>query len=509
MLRQRIDENLNLHRSGIQRRVVNALNEQAREARNEGFAQAQRIVRASGEANRKRLEAERKAWVNTSNAMQEAMARSRNTAQRARDARSKDNTRRVIASNLSKLNRMLLHPSDRYHVPQKLLRDAVQVAELANRATYNKETLNKLYALKDQLETQAKASDGVDSIAADWENSGISQMLANLTTSMERQQSARLAEQADAQTRRAERGLETMYEMQSDYMAGLEMETFSLDDLIALRDLTSAMVTVIQNSNKLLATRTAQNASEFGDLAKQEVESSPSRLKDSSGRLAELYNEYRANVYNAERFFNMLGGHRHGGAMETLGKALAAGEARQTEIREKGMQQFRDVLEGKENQKLLRRFAGQDAELIDVGLSTKINRAQMVSLYMHLQNAQNRDHVLKGGVVIPDMKEYTRGHIEKAYRTNRVERITAGTIDAIEKELTTGEMADYCQKWIADLKELLNNYTKGVINETSRRLSGYDKAKVEEYYPLAVDRDVLQKEIEGVVHNGTIEGRGF
>ena len=510
MLRQRIDENLNLHRSGIQRRVVNALNEQAREARNDGFAQAQRIVRASGEANRQRLERERAAWANTSNAMQTAMARSRNIARRARDARNKDNVRRVIASNLTKLNRMLLHPSDQYHVPPKLLQDAIQVAELANRATYNKETLNKLYALKDQLETQAKASDGVDSIAADWENSGISQMLANLTTSMERQQSARLAEQADAQTRRAERGLETMYEMQSDYMAGLEMETFSLDDLIALRDLTSAMVTVIQNSNKLLATRTAQNASEFGDLAKQEVESSPSRLKDSSGRLAELYNKYRANVYNAERFFNMLGGHRHGGAMETLGKALAAGEARQTEIREKGMQQFRDVLEGKENQKLLRRFAGQDAELVDVGLKGEdgqpalINHAQMVSLYMHMQNSQNREHVMGGGVVIPNMKEYAKGHIEKAYRTNRVAHIGEDTLALIEQNLT-----EYDSKWIADLKELLNNYTKNVINETSRRLSGYDKAGVEDYYPITVAPDVLQKEIEGVVYNGTIEGRGF
>ena len=516
MLRQRIDENLNLHRSGIQRRVVNALNEQAREARSEGFAQAQRIVRASGEANRQRLEKERAAWANTSNAMQTAMARSRNAAQRARDARSKDSTRRVIASNLSKLNRMLLHPSDQYHVPPKLLQDAIQVAELGNRATYNRETLNKLHALKDQMDEQAKASDGADSIAADWENSGISQMLASLTTNMERRQSARLADQEDAQTRRAERGLDTMYEMQSDYMAGLEMETFSLDDLMALRDLTSAMVTVIQNSNKLLATRTAQSASEFGDLAKREVESSPSRLKDKDGkagsvkeRLLEAYNKYRAAVYNAERFFNMLGGHRHGGAMEALGKALAAGEARQTEIREKGVQQFRDVLEGEENRKLLRRFAGQDAELIDVGLSTKINRAQMVSLYMHLQNAQNRDHVLKGGVVIPNMKEYAKGHIEKAYRTNRAERITGGTIAAIEKELTTGEMADYCQKWIADLKELMNHYTKDVINETSRRLSGYDRAKVEDYWPITVDRDVLQKEIEGVVHNGTIEGRGF
>ena len=510
MLRQRIDENLNLHRSGIQRRVVNALNQQAREARSEGFAQVQRIVRASGEANRQRLEKERAAWANTSNAMQTAMARSRNTAQRARDARSKDNTRRVIASNLSKLNRMLLHPSDQYYVPQKLLQDAIQVAELANRATYNKETLNKLHALKDQLDEQAKASDGAGSIAADWENSGISQMLANLTTNMERRQSTRLAEQADAQTRRAERGLDTMYEMQSDYMAGLEMDTFSLDDLMTLRDLTSAMVTVIQNSNKLLATKTAQSASEFGDLAKREVEGSTSRLKDNSGRLAELYNKYRAAVYNAERFFNMLGGHRHGGAMEALGKALAAGEARQTEIREKGVQQFRDVLEGEENKKLLRRFAGQDAELVDVGLKGEdgqpvlINHAQMVSLYMHMQNSQNREHVMGGGVVIPNMKEYAKGRIEKAYRTNRVAHIGEDTLALIEQNLT-----EYDSKWIADLKELLNNYTKGVINEISRRLSGYDKAKVEDYYPLAVDRDVLQKEIEGVVHNGTIEGRGF
>ena len=516
MLRQRIDENLNLHRSGIQRRVVNALNEQEREARNEGFAQAQRIVRASGEANRQRLERERAAWANTSNAMQTAMARSRNIARRARDARNKDNVRRVIASNLTKLNRMLLHPSDQYHVPPKLLQDAIQVAELANRATYNKETLNKLYALKDQLETQAKASDGVDSIAADWENSGISQMLANLTTSMERQQSARLAEQADAQTRRAERGLETMYEMQSDYMAGLEMETFSLDDLIALRDLTSAMVTVIQNSNKLVATQTAQSAAEFASVARQEVEGSPSRLKDKNGkggsikeRLLEFYNKYRANVYNAERFLDMLGGHRHGGAMETLGKSLAAGEAKQTEIREKGMQIFRNVLDGKENSEKLRRFSGQNADLVDVGLrdesgnAVPINHAQMVSLYMHLQNAQNREHVM-GGVVIPDMKEYAKGHIEKAYRANHLAHIGEDTVALIEKNLT-----EYDRQWIANLKELLNNYTKNVINETSRRLSGYDKAGVGDYYPIAVDRDVLQKEIEGVVYNGTIEGRGF
>lgn len=522
MLRQRIDENLNAHRAGVQRRVVNALNEQERTARDDAFRQMQRVVSASGEANRRRLEAEREAWAKTSDQMRTAMARSRDTAQRARDARNADNIRRQIAANRTKLNRMLLHPSDQYHVPPKLMQDALQVAELANNATYNEDTVTKLQALRSQLAEQAAANEGADSIAADWNSSGISEMLGSLASSMQRtsRRNARLDEQADAQARRLERGLNQLYDMQSEYenadFSSRRIDRFTVDELATLRDITSAMVTVIQNSNKLLATQTAQSAAEFASVARQEVEGSPSRLKDKNGkggsikeRLLEFYNKYRANVYNAERIFNMLGGHRHGGAMEALGKSLAAGEAKQTAIREKGMQQFRDVLEGKENRKLLRRFAGQDAELIDVGFSTKINRAQMVSLYMHLQNAQNREHVLKGGVVIPDMKEYARGHIEKAYRTNRVERITEGTISAIEKELTTGEMADYCQKWITDLKELLNNYTKNVINETSRRLSGYDKAGVGDYYPIAVDRDVLQKEIEGVVYNGTIEGRGF
>lgn len=522
MLRQRIDENLNAHRAGIQRRVVNVLNEQERTARDDAFRQMQRVVNASGEANRRRLEAERESWAKTSDQMRTAMARSRDTAQRARDARNADNIRRQIAANRTKLNRMLLHPSDQYHVPPKLMQDALQVAELANSATYNEDTVTRLQALRTQLAEQAAANEGADSIAADWNSSGISEMLGSLASSMQRtaRRNAQLDEQADAQARRLERGLNQLYDMQSEYenadFSSRRIDRFTVDELATLRDITSAMVTVIQNSNKLVATQTAQSAAEFASVARQEVEESPSRLKDKNGkggnikeRLLEFYNKYRANVYNAERFFNMLGGHRHGGAMETLGKSLAAGEAKQTAIREKGMQQFRDVLEGKENRKLLRRFAGQDAELIDVGFSTKINRAQMVSLYMHLQNAQNREHVLKGGVVIPDMKEYARGHIEKAYRTNRVERITEGTISAIEKELTTGEMADYCQKWITDLKELLNNYTKNVINETSRQLSGYDKAGVEDYYPIAVDRDVLQKEIEGVVYNGTIEGRGF
>ena len=533
MIRQRIDQNLNSHRVAVRDRVVNALNAQERQARNAAFKQSQRIVNAAAQATRERADREAQAWAKADARIRTSLARSQDTVQRARDARSADSLRRAIAANRTQLNRMLLHPSDQYHVPPQLMRDALQIAELANASTYNDEAVTKLQALKTQLEASAAANDGSDSVAEDWKNSGISEMLADLSSSMERQRqrSARLIERADAQARRLERGLNQLYDLQgaqeewyADYQlnGGQKLDHLTVDQLRTIRDLTSAMVTVIQNSNKLLATETGLAASEFGAEAKQEVETSPSRLKDQNGRFAgmrerilEFYNKYRANVYNAERYFNMLGGHRHGGAMEKLGQALSAGEAKQTAIREKGMQIFRDVLDGDQNQKLLKRFSGPDAELVDVGLPVKINRAQMVSLYMHLKNQQNINHVLKGGLVIPNMEEYAKGNMEKAFRTNKTVRINDGEggaeylISTIQKELDNGEMGEYSKKWISHLKELLNNYTKNVINETSRKLSGYDKAKVENYYPLAVDRDVLQKEIEGVVHNGTIEGRGF
>ena len=516
MLRQRIDENLNLHRSGIQRRVVNALNEQAREARNEGFAQAQRIVRASGEANRKRLEAERKAWANTSNAMREAMARSRNTAQRARDARRADQLRRQIVVERTKLNRMLLHPSDQYHVPQKFMQAAVQVAELGNHYTYNKKAVEKLQALRSQLGDLAKAAEEGDSFAADWENSGISQMLASLNTSMDRASSARLEGQAKAQAGRIESGQKRLNELRDRYenMDLGDRVSFTPDELAILRDTMRAMVTVIQNSNKLLATRTAQNASEFASVATQEVATSRFRLKGRSNPFEKFQNKWNANFNNAERMLMHMGGYRHGGAMEALSKTLSEGEAKQTEIREKGLQGFANVLKGKENEKKLRKFSGVDAELLDVGLvlengeAVEVNRAQAAGLYMHLLNPQNREHVTKGGIVVPDMKAYARGNMEDAYRLRQTAHMKdAGeTLQKLERML---EQDEYFRQWVDDTKEFFGGYTKNVINETSRRLSGYDKATVDNYYPLAVDRSVLQQEIQGVIYNGTIEGRGF
>ena len=502
VLRQRFEQSVNDHRETVQQRMLRALERRDAEVRTKAVS-----------------EATRKAWAGMSTAMRKTIANSDRAVQRARDAREADVVRRQIATARTKLTRMLLHPNDQYHVPPQWIQTAIDIAELANHYTYNNQAVKKLQALRTQLEDLAKTDDGVDGIGSDWENSGIKEMLESLTTNMERVSSTRLQGQADAQARRMQSGQQVL-DAQREAVENMglgdrQLFHFTLDELRTLRDATRAMVTLIQNSNKLVATQTAQSAAEFASVATQEVATSKYRLGDRRNVFKSLLNNWRANFNNAERMLMVMGGYRHGGAMETLSKSLSEGEAKKTSIREKGLQLFENVLKGKENEKKLRKFSGVDAELIDIGLvfdsdekAAKINRAQAAGVYLHLQNEQNRNHLLKGGVVIPDMNAYIEGDIKNAYRLTRTAHIKdAGqTLGVLEKML---EEDEYFRQWVDDAKEFFNVYTRNIINETSRRLNGYDKATVENYYPLTVDPDVLQQEIEGLVHNGTIEGRGF
>lgn len=528
LLNQRINENLNRHRQGIRERVVRTIGNLERSARLAARQDSQRIVNQAAEGNRRRAEE----WAKMNQNQRVALAQSKDALQRARNARSADATRRAIAANTTKLNRMILHPSEKSHVPAQLLQDVLKIAMIADTATRNQNAATEIRALINRIQEEAATDTGVDGLAADWKSSGINEMLQSLVGGMEARarRSARLEQQEDSAARRVEQGLDRLYNAQSQqdtlYQAAqtedgetfLRLDKLTLDQMNLIRDITSAVLTVVQNQNKLLATQTAQAASKFASVARSEVETSTKRLgSKESSLLKSLELKYHQNVLNAERFFAMLGGYRHGGAMETLAKSLAAGEAKQTEVKEKGMRIFSNVIEGEQNQEMLRKFAGTDAELVDVGFlgGTKISHAQAVSLWMHLQHEQNAEHVLRGGIKVPNMQLYTKGKMEEAFRLSKIERFKIDSkqdyaiqIQGVRNRIES-VLNDYDRQWIADLQELFENYTKTEINKTSRMLSGYDKATVEKYFPLAVDPDVLQREIDGLVFNGTIEGRGF
>ena len=513
VLRQRFEQSVNDHRETVQQRMLRALERRDAEVRTKAVS-----------------EATRKAWAGMSTAMRKTIANSDRAVQRARDARNKDNVRRAIAANMKTLNRMVFHPNRQNHLSKKLLPDAVRMIEMLNSVTGSADNLTKADGLLAQLNREAKADNGVGGIATDWENSGIFNMMDGLLGDI-RERQARMEARAEGHARRLEKSQAEWYDANTEFESLYEeyqeaprrgrqqvhrMTGLTLDEMVELRDISSALITLARNQNKLLAVQTQQAASEIGAQAKREVEENPFKLKDNSGKLAELKKTWDANVYNAERMFEMLGGYQHeGGALEALGKALADGEAKKNAIIQKGVQMLGNVLEGKENRKKLRGFSGVDAPLYDFGLryadtgeAAKINLAQVASLYKNLQNMQNMYHVTNGGVVIPDMKDYTAGNMKRAYRKKRLAKMEnpSETIRKLQEVLSEDE---YFKNWIDGSGQILNVYTKDVINGVSVQIDGYEKAKVNDYFPIATDPDALEHQNTGTVYNGTIEGRGF
>lgn len=225
-------------------------------------------------------------------------------------------------------------------------------------------------------------------------------------------------------------------------------------------------------------------------------------------------------MLGAGRVFRMLGGYAKNSQMEKLGTMLNDGQREQTRITVEGTKLF-DNVTGKANLRQMEKFAGPGAELVDIGLkdskgrAAPLTHAQLCSLYMHLQNADSREHLLNGGLTIPDAEEYNRGDIEKAYQkgqTVKIGMLTDSTgnpmadtvIQAVEKAMT-----DYDRAWCEDMKQFFGSYTTNLINETSMKLLGYQRATVKSYYPIAVDKTALATQIEGVKLDATIEGRGF
>lgn len=513
VLRQRFEQSVNDHRETVQQRMLRALERRDAEVRTKAVS-----------------EATRKAWAGMSTAMRKTIANSDRAVQRARDARNKDNVRRAIAANMKTLNRMVFHPNRQNHLSKKLLPDAVRMIEMLNSVTGSADNLTKADGLLAQLNREAKADNGVGGIATDWENSGIFNMMDGLLGDI-RERQARMEARAEGHARRLEKSQAEWYDANTEFESLYEeyqeaprrgrqqvhrMTGLTLDEMVELRDISSALITLARNQNKLLAVQTQQAASEIGAQAKREVEENPFKLKDNSGKLAELKKTWDANVYNAERMFEMLGGYQHeGGAMEALGKALADGEAKKNAIIQKGVQMLGNVLEGKENRKKLREFSGVDAPLYDFGLryadtgeAAKINLAQAASLYKNLQNMQNMYHVTEGGVVVPNMKDYTAGKMKRAFRLKRLAKMEnpSETIRKLQEVLSEDE---YFKNWIDDSGQILNVYTKDVINGVSVQIDGYEKAKVNDYFPIATDPDALEHQNTGTVYNGTIEGRGF
>ena len=443
--------------------------------------------------------------------------------QKARDGRQKDELRRGIRANAAQLNQMILRPSKDRYVQPHLIQQAAEVAKLADMTLLNDHAVARLTALRTSIMQSMGAENSSNGISEDWKLSKVPELIDALQADLNASKQAQL-DRLNKQLTEAEalpdsEKAEMLRDRLRKRIRESENRTYlpmTVDQMRMLKAITTSTLHVIRTANKTLSLQKAEAVDKIANEAAAEVRQS----KGNDGKLRSALTRYNLDMLGAGRVFRMLGGYAKNSQMEKLGTMLNDGQLEQTRITVEGTKLF-DNVTGKANLRQMEKFAGPGAELVDIGLkdskgrAAPLTHAQLCSLYMHLQNADSREHLLNGGLTIPDTEEYNRGDIEKAYQkgqTVKIGMLTDSTgnpmadtvIQAVEKAMT-----DYDRAWCEDMKNFFGSYTTNLINETSMKLLGYQRATVKNYYPIAVDKTALATQIEGVKLDATIEGRGF
>ena len=456
-------------------------------------------------------------------AVAKALAEKR--VQKAREGRKADELKRSIRNNAAQLNQMVLRPKPGKYVQKSLIVQAAEVAKLADTAVLNNNALTKLTALQDSIRRSGEMDVGIH---ADWENSGVENLIQTLRDDMNASKQAKLdrlrQQLEEAKALPDGDKAEQLRDRLRQRIRETENRTYlpmTVDQLRMLKAITASTLHIIRTENKTLSLARAEEVDGMAMKAAHEVLNSEGngfgeKFEKEKGAM----NRYQLDMLGGTRMFRRLGGYTKNGQMEKLGQMLNDGQRRQTEILVEGESLFANVT-GKEHLKEVEAFAGPGAELVDIGLkdskgnAVPLNHAQLCSLYMLLRNEDSRHHLMTGGLTLPDAAQYAKGNIERAYQ--RSQTVMLGTLvnadgtpmaDTILQTVQDA-MTDYDRNWCKDMEDFFGRYTTNLINETSMKLLGYDRATVKNYYPIAVDRSTLATEIEGVKMDATIEGRGF
>ncbi len=443
--------------------------------------------------------------------------------QKARDGRQKDELRRGIRANAAQLNQMILRPSKDRYVQPHLIQQAAEVAKLADMTLLNDHAVARLTALRTSIMQSMGAENSSNGISEDWKLSKVPELIDALQADLSASKQAQL-DRLNQQLTEAEALPDSeKAEMLRDRLRKRIRETenrtylpMTVDQMRMLKAITTSTLHVIRTANKTLSLQKAEAVDKIAGEAAVEV----NRSKGNDGKFRRMLTRYNLDMLGGTRVFRMLGGYAKNSQMEKLGTMLNDGQRRQTEILVEGTHLF-DNVTGKKNLKQMEQFAGKGAKLVDLGLkdnrgkAAPLTHAQMCSLYMHLRNADSKEHLLNGGFTVPDAVEYNKGNIVEAYQKGQTVRIGMLTdsegkpmadtiVSAIEKNLT-----DYDRAWIGSMENFFGSYTTDLINETSMKLLGYKRAVVKNYYPIAVNKKALATQIEGLHLDATIEGRGF
>lgn len=455
--------------------------------------------------------------------------------QRRSESRKKTATRNQIVKIAGEFDSMLKNPTEKKYVPVNLVRPVIQMLNSVNMDAGQEMRLmkleNKINLETDPVERQ-RLMDRYTSLYANMEN-GQTKLAetVRLYSSLEND---------PVYNYEYDPVIKNMLNELADDIGDTPLYKMTLNQLEHTREVMGALRKTVSDSTKMLASDIKERTDECARKCNLEISS----RKAAKGPAAVLQ-KFKDTMLTPERMFNSIGGYVKNGMMSRLGTMLNNGQLKQTRLMQQGSNIFRELV-ADDNLKSL----NSTRNMVDIGLVDKegrpvmITRAQMLSIYMHLQSKDNRRHLIYGGMTAPEQKLYSKGKTSEAYNKGSIVHGIGVDLDAISAkldgdiELSEDErislkkqykqivreaetrwdsvadnieksMTDYEKKWIEKADYFFNTFCRDNLNETTLELYGFKKARVQKYFPIHADKDYLDVAPEGLKMDATLENMGF
>lgn len=321
---------------------------------------------------------------------------------------------------------MLKNPTEKKYVPVNLVRPVIQMLNSVNMDAGQEMRLmqleNKINLETDPVERQ-RLMDRYTSLYANMEN-GQTKLAetVRLYSSLEND---------PVYNYEYDPVIKNMLNELADDIGDTPLYKMTLNQLEHTREVMGALRKTVSDSTKMLASDIKERTDECARKCNLEISS----RKAAKGPLA-LLQRFKDTMLTPERMFNSIGGYVKNGMMSRLGTMLNNGQLKQTRLMQQGSNIFRELV-ADDNLKSL----NSTKDMVDIGLvdkegnSVMITRAQMLSIYMHLQSKDNRRHLIYGGMTAPEQKLYSKGKISEAYNKGSIVHGIGVDLDAISAKL--------------------------------------------------------------------------
>ncbi len=518
-------------RDAMRRQYTARLREAAR-------TQEQAVEAVKQEYREKYREAVQKERGKREDAVKKVRREQREQQQRAKEKREATQLRRQASRIRDELDSLLEHPDKKRHINAEQLQP---VMELLDTLRESPEGIRQEIAdIRQQLAQTADAR-RIEHLTKQLVQR--EKRLQSVSEQLDRIQTLYKTGADDTLSMPQNNLFQKKIDQVKEALDGRSLDDLSNRELREVVDLLRGVVAQIREKNTL-------HSKAFSETAQQAAQDFIRQMQEAKGYRSERVRNAVLWQLSPTRFFDCLCGWEENSVGRHIGDALVAAETKQLEIRREFTELFYDKLNGKEAAQYERLSSTKKNDLVDVGLVDKdgkpmlMTRGLMLSLYMGLCAEGNRQAMMDGGVRLPNLQRYYSGDIANAYEhgqrliprdlseglhdvltqmqqypkgsqeraelDRRYTELTALANQSLDevKDRISAEMTDYERDFLRLARQWLNRNSKEHINEVTRKIWGYEAARVRNYYPIYRDKNFVNTPMESLVQNLTVDNTG-